>query len=66
MLWNIYKFGKEGYEVKPTIEWVMEKSNSVITESNNNNNIKTDADSGFVLEDVPHLSDYIPHLPVIL
>nr|AFK34847.1 unknown [Lotus japonicus] len=41
----------------------MEKSNSVITESNNNNNIKTDADSGFVLEDVPHLSDYIPHLP---
>jgi len=24
----------------------------------------TTAASGFVLEDVPHLSDYIPHLPV--
>jgi len=26
----------------------------------------TTAASGFVLEDVPHLSDYIPHLPVRL
>lgn len=51
----------------------MGKSNSGITVSNNNNNgamldsaKTTTPASDFVLEDVPHLSDYIPYLPVTL
>lgn len=53
----------------------MGKSNSGITVSNNNNNNNgamldsaktTTPASDFVLEDVPHLSDYIPYLPVTL
>lgn len=50
-------------------------SKSRVNHFNSNSNMENSRDSGpkivageagYVLEDVPHLSDYIPHLPVIL